>query len=90
MREILEQQRTRIAATAAEHREVTHPLQKALPGMEPEEARQLEANRRHWQTRLAAIEKELSTEPERIRELYRVKARRVEPIGLVYLWPVTR
>jgi superfamily II DNA or RNA helicase len=89
MREILEQQRTRIAATAAEHREVTHPLQKALPGMEPEEARQLEANRRHWQTRLVAIEKELSTEPERIRELYRVKARRVEPIGLVYLWPVT-
>ena len=57
--------------------------------MEPEEARQLEANRRHWQPRLAAIETELTTEPERIRELYRVKAQRVEPVGLVYLWPVT-
>jgi len=55
----------------------------------PTLARQLEANRRHWQTRLAAIETELATEPERIRALYRIKARRVDPIGLVYLWPVT-
>ena len=89
MRDILEQQRQRIAATAAEHGEAAHPLQRALPGMEPEEARQLESNRRHWQARLASLETELATEPERIRELYRVKARRVEPIGLVYLWPVT-
>ncbi len=85
MRSILEDQRKRIAGTAAEYREP----QRYLRGMEPEEARQLEANRRHWQTRLAAIETELASEPERIRELYRVKARRVEPIGLVYLWPVT-
>lgn len=85
MRGILEEQRKRIAATAAEYREP----QRMLPGMEPEELRQLESNRRHWQARLAAIETELGTEPERIRELYRVKARRVEPIGLVYSWPVT-
>jgi len=31
----------------------------------------------------------LQTEPDRIRELYKVKARRIEPVGLVYLWPVT-
>ena len=85
MREILEGQRKRISATAAEYGEP----QRYLPGMEPDEARQLESNRRHWQVRLAAIETELATEPERIRELYRVKARCVEPIGLVYLWPVT-
>ena len=28
-------------------------------------------------------------EPERIREFYEVKATRIEPVGLVYLWPVT-
>ncbi len=32
---------------------------------------------------------ELATEPERIRSIYEVKAQRIEPVGLVYLWPVT-
>ncbi len=36
-----------------------------------------------------ASSEELQTEPDRIRELYEVKARRIEPVGLVYLWPVT-
>ena len=35
------------------------------------------------------LDNELNSEPERIRNLYQVKARRIEPIGLVYLWPVT-
>ena len=39
--------------------------------------------------RLTAIDGELATEPERIRNLYQVKASRIEPVGLVYLWPVT-
>jgi hypothetical protein len=38
---------------------------------------------------LEQIEQELVGEPERIEAVYRVKARRVEPVGLVYLWPVT-
>jgi len=42
-----------------------------------------------WETRLGEVHRERETEPERIRALYEVKARRVEPIGLVYLWPVT-
>ena len=50
---------------------------------------ELEANQRHWTKRLAAIDRELETEPNRIRELYQVKAQRIEPIGLVYLWPIT-
>ena len=45
--------------------------------------------RRYWETRLGEVHRERETEPERIRALYEVKARRVEPIGLVYLWPVT-
>ena len=35
------------------------------------------------------IERELRTEPDRIRALYSVQAERIEPVGLVYLWPVT-
>ena len=49
----------------------------------------MEADRRHWVRRLGQIEDELEREPKRIEEQYRVKARRVEPVGLVYLWPDT-
>jgi hypothetical protein len=38
---------------------------------------------------LAELETELETEPARIRDVYEVRARRIEPVGLVYLWPVT-
>jgi hypothetical protein len=58
-------------------------------GDKEDERRQLESNRRYWTKRLTTLEKELQTEPNRIRELYQVKARRIEPVGLVYLWPVT-
>src|SRR5262249_27602291 len=83
MRDILEQQRKRISAAAEEARD-------RAPGLVgQEEARHVEADRRHWGRRLADIEQELRAEPHRIREVYVVKARRVEPVGLVYLWPVT-
>jgi hypothetical protein len=83
LRSILEQQRKRIGATLEQNRDRT-------PGLfDQEEMRQLEADRRHWARRLLDIEQELRAEPERIRGIYAVKARRVEPVGLVYLWPVT-
>ena len=53
-----------------------------------DEKRQLESNRRYWGQRLAALEGELRTEPGRIRDLYDVRAQRIEPVGLIYLWPV--
>ena len=28
-------------------------------------------------------------EPQRVREFYEVRAKRIEPVGLVYLWPET-
>jgi ERCC4-related helicase len=55
-----------------------------------EERRQAESNRKYWDKRLAALQQELKTEPERIRSLYKVQAQRIEPVGLVYLWPITR
>ena len=54
-----------------------------------DEKRQLESNIRWWRTRLEQFDRDLETEPQRIREFYEVKARRVEPVGLVYLWPET-
>jgi len=82
MRGILERQRKAIVVTEEKTRDIQLSLFE-------EERRQMEANRRHWRIRLEALENELKTEPERVREVYRVKARRIEPVGLVYLWPVT-
>jgi SNF2 family DNA or RNA helicase len=85
MREILELQQTHLLARVSAH---DKNLQLLLDFNE-EERRQKEYDRRHWAARLAELPSELETEPERIRGLYEIKARRVEPIGLVYLWPVT-
>ena len=54
-----------------------------------EEKRQLQSNMNSWRTRLEQFDRDLEQEPKRIREFYEVRARRVEPIGLVYLWPET-
>jgi hypothetical protein len=81
MRTILEEQQRRLGDTYEKSRQMKLPIE--------EEAKQLEANRRHWERRLAALEGELSSEPERIRHTYDVVAERIEPLGLAYLWPVT-
>ena len=40
--------------------------------------------------RLASIEKEIEAEPKQIEAIYKVALRRLEPVGLVFLWPETR
>jgi hypothetical protein len=48
------------------------------------------AEDREWlEGRVAALEKELATEPEELAKGYDVELERVEPMGLVYLWPTT-
>ena len=54
-----------------------------------DERRQLQTNMRYWRTRLDQFERDLKHEPARIRAFYEVQATRVEPVGLVYLWPET-
>ena len=54
-----------------------------------EEKRQRQADVASWRTRLAQFDRDLETEPARVREFYTVRAKRVEPLGLVYLWPDT-
>src|SRR3954467_12325553 len=82
--ELLDQQRLRIAKAAKDF----NPNQLTLD-LVPEERREREADRRHWQTRLGRLERELRGEPQRLRESYVVRAHRLEPVGLVYLWPIS-
>ena len=84
MRTILEEQKKRVAETAGKFKDPQLMLD-----FNDDEQRQLESNKRHWDKRLHAIDQELATEPTRIRSIYEVKAQRIEPVGLVYLWPVT-
>jgi len=85
MRTILGSQRTRIQQTAAAREEDMEQ-----PGLfDKDGLKQLEADKRYWHRRLTTIEGELDTEPARILQSYEVKAMRFEPVGLVYLWPIT-
>jgi len=84
MRDTIEAQRGRIEETFKKHLDPQLEL-----GFDTDEKRQLESNKRHWEKRLAAIAHELAHEPDRIRDLYRVRAKRIEPVGVAYLWPAT-
>jgi superfamily II DNA or RNA helicase len=83
LRQILEEQRTAIENT------LHGPVQLGLEFGEMEKS-QLAQDRKHMASRLTAIEKEIATEPDAIEKTYEVVLRRLEPVGLVYLWPTTR
>lgn len=55
--------------------------------LHPEEAEQRRQDEDFWRQRLDVIDGEIEREPELIREAYRISARRLEPVGLVYLLP---
>jgi hypothetical protein len=55
--------------------------------LDPAEARQRAADRRSWERAATRLDDELVREPERLRAAFRVRATRLEPIGIVYLWP---
>ena len=82
---ILERQRRRIGELAGQ-------LTLDLGGSAEAKAqlRQLEHDRQYMERRYEAIELELKTEPDELRALYDVHVQRIEPLGLLYLWPETR
>jgi hypothetical protein len=86
MIEILETQKKHLDETVARYRN----NDQLTFGFTDEERRQLDSNRKYWGKRLSELHLELKTEPQRIRGLYEIRAQRIEPVGLVYLWPVTR
>ena len=89
MREILETQQKHLAETIKRISRL-NPQQRLLDfGDDENELAQLDANKRYWENRLEQLREELKTEPQRIADIYKVKAQRVEPAGLVYLWPVS-
>ena len=83
MEALLKRQRTRIDETFAEHVQ----LGLALTQAKKEEREQFERDKRFLRERLGAIEQELSTEPAAISRGYEVVLRRLEPVGMAYLWP---
>jgi hypothetical protein len=84
LRETLEQQRDRVRTELGK----TEPkLEQLRFGFTDDEWRQVEADVRSWRGRLAQFERDLAQEPHRVRAFYEVRATRVEPVGLVYLWP---
>ena len=85
MRAILEAQRLRIQKTAVEKEKDL-----AQPGLfDQDERKQIESDKRHWNKRLDELARELDSEPARIRRSYDVKTARFDPVGLIYLWPIT-
>lgn len=85
LRDTLEHQRARVREQLENAKR--NPVEQLTFGFNEEEKRQLEADVRAWQQRLEQFDRDLAVEPERIRQFYAVQATRIEPVGLVYLWP---
>ena len=86
LRQTLQGQRGRVIAELRHRQEEYDQLMLAFAR---DEVRQLDADMSHWRMRLDQFDRDLAEEPARIREFYQVRAQRVEPVGLVYLWPET-
>jgi SNF2 family DNA or RNA helicase len=82
---LLEDQRRRIAKAIGSFDQ----KQLELPGIADAERAQKRADRRYWEQRQSEIERELQDEPARLRASFEIRATRLEPVGLVYLWPAT-
>ncbi len=85
MKNLLEEQRKRIKELQTNYESNHYQLNLFLPN----EIKQIESDYRHWQKRVQELDKEIETEPQRIQQIYTIKATRVEPLGLVYLQPVS-
>ncbi len=97
MRRIIESQKGAIEKELASRRSADEAReQRARQGVLPfgedwlpeekEQKDQYDADTKHIEKRRATLERELQTEPQRIREQYDVKHHRLERVGLVYLW----
>jgi hypothetical protein len=51
---------------------------------------QWDQDRKWMERRLERLAKEIDSEPAELPALYRVATRKLEPVGMVYLWPGTR
>ena len=86
LREALEAQRERVETELRKQEGVGVQLELELS---EDEKRQRQADVLSWRRRLVQFDRDLESEPARVRAFYEVRSKRVEPIGLVYLWPDT-
>ena len=86
LHETLVRQRDRVRQERERHKAEYDQL---TLGYDADERRQLEQNMKSWERRLVEFDEQLQSEPQRLADFYVVKATRVEPVGLVYLWPDT-
>lgn len=80
---ILQDQRRRVITELEKNRQ----WKQMELGLNDEEAKQREADMKHWESWLTNVDGDLEREPARIREFYTVQSHRIEPVGIVYLWP---
>jgi hypothetical protein len=83
LRRLLTDQRDRIARAEAE------PDEAQLSLFADDEAEQRRRDRQHWRRKLAVLNEDIVREPDRVRDGYAVRAKRVEIVSLLYLWPAT-
>ncbi|HEX2881549.1 MAG TPA: hypothetical protein VHO25_18595, partial [Polyangiaceae bacterium] len=83
LRKILKTQRETIKKTLSSQLSLFEELS-------ADERKQWQNDKEHMSARLDAIDREIETEPKEIEALYKVSLQRLEPVGLVYLWPTTR
>ena len=62
----------------------------AFTDAERDQRKQRERDREHIAARRETLRRELVEEPDAIVASYQILRRRVEPVGLIYLWPTTR
>jgi len=86
LRAILEAQRQAIEQELEDRAQL--PLD--FHGWDRNQREQFEQDKKHMQDRRTSIAAELDSEPEQIEASYEVMRTRLEPVGLVVLWPATR
>lgn len=91
---ILEDQRKRVVAELEQSAkddwfQLPLPLEEEARRNEELERRQRKHDIKYWQDWLENVDGDLKREPARIHDFYSVRSHRIEPIGLVYLWPAS-
>ena len=90
-RELLEQLQAQMDRVRKELEEYERKAAQGVlfSDLTPDDRETLEAHARVWRDRLAQFESDIQTEPQRIKSFYEVRAMRIEPVGLAYLWPAS-
>lgn len=85
--DVLIAQKKRVESTL---KRATEDADQLTFGFNDDEKRQLDLDRRYWKKWLETVDQDLIDEPARIRDFYKIEVDRIEPIGLVYLWPSSK